>query len=95
MNSHNSLKITKDEVGRAIFLGTPIQVSEGDTIKINGIIYELTPEVYKALSNPLYTGNTMKNNDFLMLYNILKDVQYTGNGDRPSNRKNFFTIELL
>ena len=38
----------------------------------------------------------MKNDDdFVMLYNILKDVKYTGNGDRPSNRKNFFTIELL
>ena len=26
--------------------------------------------------------------DFIMLYNILKDVNYTGNRDRPSNRKN-------
>ena len=33
-------------------------------------------------------------NDFLMLYNILKDVNYTGNGDRPSNRKKIFTKEL-
>ena len=62
---------------------------------MNKNIYELTPEVKKALSNPLYTGNTMNNDDdFLMLYNILKDVNYKGIGDRPSNRKNFFTIEL-
>ena len=33
-------------------------------------------------------------NDFLMLYNILKDVYYTANKDRPSNRKKIFTIDL-
>ena len=94
MSSKNSLKITQHEFNRASILGVPIQIS-GNAIKINENIYELTPEVYRALSNPLYTGNTMKNDDdLLMLYNILKDVKYTGNGDRPSNRKNFFTIEL-
>ena len=37
----------------------------------------------------------MKNDDdFVMLYNILKHVKYTGNGYRPTNRKNFFTIKL-
>ena len=35
-----------------------------------------------------------KDDDFLMLYKILKDVKYTGSGDRPSNRKKFFTIDL-
>ena len=95
MNSANSLKITQDEFGRPNILGAPIQISQGDTIKINENIYELTPEVYKALSNPLYTGNTMNNDDdFIMLYNILTAVNYTGNRDRPSNRKKFFTIDL-
>ena len=37
----------------------------------------------------------MNNDDeFSMLYKILNDVKYTGSGDRPSNRKKFFTIEL-
>ena len=95
MNSANSLKITQDEFGRANILSAPIQISKGDTIKINENIYELTPEVYKALSNPLYTGNTLNNDDnFLLLYKILKDVKYTGSGDRPSNRKKFITIDL-
>ena len=94
MSSKNSLKITQDEFDRASILGVPIQIS-GNAKKINGNIYELTPEVYRALSNPLYTGNTLKNDDeLLMLYNILKDVKYTGNGSRSSNRKNFFTTEL-
>ena len=90
MRSHKSLKIIQDESGRATILGVPFQISGVDTIKINETIYELTPEVHKALSNPLYTGNTMNNDDeFLMLYIILKDVNHTGNRDRPSNRKNF------
>ena len=95
MNSKISLKNTQYESGRAIILGVPIEVSEADTKKINEKIYEITPEVFKALSNLLYTGNTMKNDDdFLMLYNKLKDVNYTGRKDRPSNRKKFFTIDL-
>ena len=32
--------------------------------------------------------------DFIMLYNFLKDVNYTGNRDGPSNRKKFFTTDL-
>ena len=32
--------------------------------------------------------------DFLMLYKILKDVKYTGSVDRPSNRKKSFNIDL-
>ena len=90
MNSANSLKITQDELGRVNILDTPVQVSEGDLMKTNGHICKLTPQVFKALTDPLYTGVTMKNyDDFLRLYNILKDVNYTGNIDRPSNRKKF------
>ena len=60
MNSRNSLKITQDESGRANILGVPIQISEGDTMKINETVYELTPEIYKALTNTTYNGSTMK-----------------------------------
>ena len=48
MSSHNSLKITQDG-GYTIILGVPIQISGADTIKINDNVYELTPELYKAL----------------------------------------------
>ena len=95
MNSAISLKITKDELGRVNLLDTPIQVSEGDLIKLNKNIYKITPQVFKALTDPLYTGNTMNTaDDFLMLYIILKVVNYTSIGDRPSNRKKFITLEL-
>ena len=59
-NSRNSLKITQDESGRANILGVPIQISEGDTIKINENVYELTPKIYKALTYTTYNGRTMK-----------------------------------
>ena len=83
MNSRNSLKITQDESGRTNILGVPIQISEGDTMKINENIYELTPEIYKALTYTTYTGNTMKDeNDILMMYNIIGDLGYNGTGDQ-------------
>ena len=95
MNSRNSLKITQDESGMANILGVPIQISENDSIKINKNVYELTPEIYKALTYTTYTGNTMKDeNDILMMYNIIRDIGYNGIGDRDSKRKTFFTKKL-
>ena len=95
MNSRNSLKITQDESGRANILGVPIQISEGDTIKINENVYELSPEIYKALTYTTYSGNTMKDeNGILMMYNIIRDFGYTGDGDRDSKRKTFFLKKL-
>ena len=95
MNSRNSLKITQDESGRAKILGVPIQISEGDTMKINENVYELTPEIYKALTYTTYTGNTMKDeNDILMMYNIIRDLKYDGLGDRDSKRKTFLIKKL-
>ena len=57
--------------------------------------YELTPQVCKTLCYTGYTGKNMKKkNDILMMINIIRDQDYTGIGDRPSNRKNLFTITL-
>ena len=37
----------------------------------------------------------MKNeNDILMMYNIIRDLGYTGVGDRDSKRKTFFSKTL-
>ena len=93
MNSKTSLKITqKDESGRANILGVPIQISGADIKKINENIYEVTPEIYKSLTSPLYTGKTMTNeNDILMMNNIMNDLGYTDEGDRDWIRKTIFT----
>ena len=87
MSSKNSLKIDQDErTGGASINGIPILILGGDSWKIGDNVYEITPEIHKALSSTLYTGETMKNeNDILMLNNILRDVKYTGEQDRPSN----------
>ena len=93
MSSANSLKI-KSTPGRTI-LGVPINTLGGDRIQIKDNIYDLTPEIYKALSYTGYTGKTMKNeNVILMLNNIIRDSGYTGLGDYPSKRKTFLTITL-
>ena len=95
MRSKNSLRITQDESHRANILGVPIQISGADTIKINENIYELTPEIYKALSDTGYTGKDMKNeSDILMMDNIIRDLGYTGREDRDSKRKTFFLKKL-
>ena len=95
MRSKNSLRITQDESHRANILGVPIQISGADTIKINENIYELTPEIYKALSDTGYTGKDMKNeSDILMMNNIIRDLRYTGRDDRDSKRKTFFLKKL-
>ena len=51
MNSRNSLKLTQDEFGQANILGVPIQISGADTIKTKQNIYDLTLEIYKAISS--------------------------------------------
>ena len=95
MRSKNSLRITQDESHRANILGVPIQISGADIIKINENIYELTPEIYKALSDTGYTGKDMKNeSDILMMGNIIRDLGYTGREDRDSKRKTFFLKKL-
>ena len=58
MNTRNFLKITQDESRRANILDVPIQISGADTIKINENIYDLTPEIYKAISSTTDTGKT-------------------------------------
>ena len=94
MSSANSLKINTTPSGATI-LGVPINTLGGDRIQIKDIVYELTPEIYKALSYTGYTGKTIKNEaDILMLNIITIDLGYTGVGDYPSKRKRFLTEKL-
>ena len=91
MSGLNSPRIKPSPAGATI-LGVPIYTLGGDKLRISDIVYDLTPEIYKALLYTGYTGKTMKNeNDILMLNNILNDLGYTGDGDGDSKRKTFFT----
>ena len=91
MRSKNSLKTTPDELSKANILGVPIQISDADTIKTKENIYELTPQIYIALSDTGCTGKTVKNEkDILMMINIIRDLGYTGDDDRDSKRNIFF-----
>ena len=94
MSSLNSLKLKSSPFGATI-LGVPIYTLGGDKVRIHDNDYELTPEIYKALSSTGYTGKSMKKeSDILMMSNILNELSYTGIGDRESKRKTFFTITL-
>ena len=92
MSSSSSLKIKSSPSGATI-LGVPIYTLGGDKLRIRDNVYELTPEIYKALSYTGYTGKSMQNeNDISMLNNIIGDLGYTVVGDRDSKRKRIFTI---
>ena len=94
MSSANSLKIISTPSGATI-LGVPVYTLGGDRMQIKNNIYDLTPEIYKALSYTGYDGKSMKNeNDILMLNNIIRDLGYTGIGDNKSKRKTFLTETL-
>ena len=94
MFSANSLKINITPSGATI-RGVPINTLGGDRIQIKDNDYDLTPEIYKALSFTAYDGKTMKNeNDILKLNNIMRDLGYTGVGDYQSKRKTFLTETL-
>ena len=94
LSSLNSLK-SKPSPSETTILGVPIYTLGGNKLRIRHNVYELTPEVYKALSYTGYNGDSMKNeNDILILYNISNDLGYTGVGDKPSKRKTFLTITL-
>ena len=88
------LKIKSTPSGATI-LRVPINTLGGDRIQIKDNIYDITPEIYKALSYTGYDGKSLKNeNDILMLNNIIRDLGYTGIGDNKSKRKTFLTETL-
>ena len=94
MSSSNSLKI-KSSTSGATFLGVPIYTICGDKLRKRDNVYQSTPEIYKTLSYPGYTGKPMKNeNDILLMNSIKNDLGYTGVGVRPSNRKTFLAKTL-
>ena len=90
MSGNYSLKIDQGErTGGVSINGIPVLKLDGDSMKIKDIVYEITPEIHKALSSTGYTGETMKSeNDNLMVNNILGDVNYTDIRDITSNKKN-------
>ena len=89
-----SLKIKPFSSGATI-LGVPIYTLGGDKMNIRDNIYDMSPEIYKALSYTGYTGKSMKRaKDILMMNKIVNDLGYTGVGDKKLYRKTFLTITL-
>ena len=82
----NLSTLIQDISERASILGVPIKALGDDRIRINNNYYYLTSERYKALSSTSYTRKTMKKqNDIVMMNNIIRDLGHPGIGDRPSN----------
>ena len=93
-SSANSLKTTSTP-SRATILGVPIYTLGGDRLQIKDNVFDLSLEIYKALSYTGYDGKTMKNEiDILMLNNIIRDLGYTGISDNKSKGQTFLTETL-
>ena len=60
MRCSSSLSIKSTPSGQKIS-GVPIRTLGGDVIKIGGNVFEITPEIHKALSSTGHTGKTLKN----------------------------------
>ena len=89
--ANNSLKLNQGKNHNMSIFGVPIRSVDGDNIQAHHNIYEFTPEIHKALSNPSYSGKTMKNEDARRtLYNFLVDIGYNGQHDEKTNQNNFF-----
>ena len=85
MKGRNSLRINQDESGRGSILGVPFQIIGSNTLKNRHKAFELTPELYKALTSTGCTGNQMeKDSDILTFNKVLSNVGHIGDGDRKS-----------
>ena len=96
LSSKNSLRIDPyKRRGGASINGVPLLLFGSDSLKIKDNVYEITPEIHKALFSTSYDGKSKKSeNDNLMLNNILRDVNYTGINDKTPKQKTFFTTSL-
>ena len=68
MSSLNSLKNRHSSSGATI-LGVPIYTLGGDKLRIHDSVYDLTPEIYKALSYTRNTGENMKDENYILMRN--------------------------
>ena len=84
-----SLKIDQDRgTGGVSKNNTPVLTLGGDSRKLGDNVYEITPENHKAPSSTAYTGESMKDEkNILRMKNNLRDLAYTGRGDRDSKKK--------
>ena len=92
--SNNKFKIVQDNKGRAYFNGVLINPLGGNDVKIGNNIYELTPEIQKALLQTDYKFDKMSDNDILVFNQIIKEIKYDSKTDRKSKRREYIRDEL-
>ena len=72
--------------------GVPIRTLGCDIIIKGGNVYELIPEIHKALFSTGQTGKTLKNDTgILMMNNFWKHLDYTCNAEKLSKHKLFLS----
>ena len=92
--SNNKFKIVKDNQNHAMLNDIYINPMGGNNMKIGENIYELTPEIQKALTETNYKFNKMSDNDILNFSNILREINYDPDTDRKSGRREYIRNKL-
>ena len=63
MKSQSSPTNDQNDLGQTSINCTAVQISSGDSMKMKDNVYDLTPEMHKALSSTGYTGKNMTNDN--------------------------------
>ena len=91
----NKFEIVKDNQGRPKLNDIYINPVGGNDMKIGENIYEITPEIQKALTNTSYNFDKMSDKDILIFARILDEIKYKPDDDNKSKRRDYIKTKLL
>ena len=93
-NSNNKFKIVKDNRGRVMINDGFLNVMGGNDVKFGENIYELTPEIQKALTETSYNFDKRSDKDIISFNRIQCEINYNPNDDRKSKRRDYLRDKL-
>ena len=67
MINRNSLRLNRDDSGRAKILGGPIQTLGDDKIRIRENVHEIGPEIHETLASTRESGKLMKKDSSFLI----------------------------
>ena len=91
----NKFKTVKDNQGRPKLNDINFTPVGGNDMKIGENIYEITPEIQKALTNTSYNFDKMSDKDILICARILDEIKYKPYDDNKSKRRDYIKTKLL
>ena len=85
--SNNRFNEKRSSHNKVIINGVEIELLGEDNLKFGNNIYELTPQLKKAVTQTKYNFFNMSDDDILSVSKFLNDINYNPNTDRKSRRR--------